>query len=355
MRKFTSLVLISAALLSCKKETQTVTKVDPVTGKTITVEVPVTESDSTGNVVDEVAVAPAIINNNGAYVQTFKLEKGKTYPLITYQKDVQTVTSPDGKSQSGTNETTDEMSFTVNDFVNGVYDISINLVGKKNSQSANGKSVAIDSKAAEPKDEQLKMMWKMNKALAGNKLNLKMDEKGKVISISGFEPIYSKVNAALTSSVKDAATRTQFLNSVKSSFNEKVLREQFSKNLILLPAKGVKVGDKWTQTENATPDGKVKITTNYTLKSVGNGVVVVAVAGGIPPKTDKKTQEGITRTLNSQLTQNGTITLDQNTGWIKNQNIAVKTTQAETLSDGKESQTMKSVSNSSVMVNPAGK
>lgn len=59
--------------------------------------------------------------------------------------------------------------------------------------------------------------------------------------------------------------------------------------------------------------------------------------------------------MSSELVQNGTIKFDQNTGWITNQNINVKTSQIETISDGKQSQSMKSISNSSVMVNPSGK
>lgn len=349
MKKFTAIALISIALISCKKETQTITKVDPKTGKTITVEVPVSDSATAEKAVSNVAIKDSM----GVYKQTFQLEKGKTYPLTTYQKDVQTMTAPDGKSQSGTSETTDEMSFLVNNFENGIYDITINLLGKRNSQSANGKSIVVDTKLAEPKEEQLKMMWKVNKALVGNKLNLKMDQNGKVISITGFDPIYSKVTASVGSVIKDAKQKTAFATSFKESFNEKILKEQFSKNLILIPAKGIKIGEKWSESENATPDGKIKLTTNYILKSVDNGVATIAVNGGIPKKSDKKTQQGITRSMSSELAQNGIITLDQNTGWIKNQTISVKTTQTETLSDGKQSQSMKSVSNSTVVVNPA--
>lgn len=349
MKKFLGIALITITIISCKKETKTITKVDPETGKTITVEVPVTDSATT---VEEVAVIPAIHDSLGVYKQSFKLEKGKSYPLTTFQKDVQTMTAPDGKSQSGTSETTDEMSFTVDNFTNGVYDITINLLGKKNSQSSNGQSISIDTKAPEPKDEQLKMMWKVNKALVGNKLNLKMHQTGKVLSIKGFEPIYTKVTAAVANQIKDPKQKAAFTKSFKDSFNEKVLKDQFTKNLILIPAKGAKVGEKWTQTENATPDGKIKLTTTYTLKNVENGLATISVAGGIPYKSDQRKQEGITRSMSSELNQNGTITLDQNTGWINNQNISVKTTQTETLSDGKEKQTMKSVSNSTVVVNP---
>lgn len=348
MKKITAIALISIALISCKKESQTITKVDPKTGKTITVEVPVSDSATAEKAVSNVAIKDSM----GIYKQTFQLEKGKTYPLTTYQKDVQTMTAPDGKTQSGTSETTDEMSFLVNNFENGIYDITINLLGKRNSQSANGKSIVVDTKLAEPKEEQLKMMWKVNKALVGNKLNLKMDQYGKVISITGFDPIYSKVKASVGSVIKDAKQKTAFANSFKESFNEKVLKDQFSKNLILIPAKGAKIGEKWSESENATPDGKIKLTTNYILKSVDNGVATIAVNGGIPKKSDKKTQQGVTRSMSSELSQNGIITLDQNTGWIKNQTVSVKTTQTETLSDGKQSQSMKSVSNSTVVVNP---
>lgn len=348
MKNITAIALISIALISCKKETKTITKVDPKTGKTVTVEVPVSDS---ANVAKENS-SVAIKDSMGIYKQTFQLEKGQSYPLTTYQKDVQTMTAPDGKSQSGTSETTDEMSFLVNNFENGIYDITINLLGKRNSQSANGKSIVVDTKLAEPKEEQLKMMWKVNKALVGNTLNLKMDQYGKVISITGFDPIYSKVAASVGSVIKDAKQKTAFANSFKESFNEKVLKDQFSKNLILIPAKGAKIGEKWSESENATPDGKIKLTTNYILKSVDNGVATIAVNGGIPKKSDKKTQQGVTRSMSSELSQNGIITLDQNTGWIKNQTVSVKTTQTETLSDGKQSQSMKSVSNSTVVVNP---
>lgn len=353
MRKFTAIALLSITLAACKQETKTVTKVDPETGKTITVEVPVENTADSTNVAKMQAAVPAIHDSLGVYKQTFKLEKGQTYPLVTYQKDIQTMTAPDGKSQSGTSEMTDEMSFTVNDFKNGTYDITINLTGKRNSQSANGKTVSVDTKQAEPKDEQLKMMWKVNKALVGNKLNLKMTESGKVLSITGFDAVYNKISASVGSTIKDPKQKEAFLSSFKQSFNEKMLKDQFDKNLVIIPAKGAKIGEKWSHSENATPDGKIKLTTTYTLKSVDNGVAQIAVNGGIPKKSDKKTQEGITRSMSSELSQNGTITLDQNTGWVKNQNIAVKTVQTETLSDGKQSQTMKSSSNSTVVVNPS--
>ncbi|MPN19484.1 hypothetical protein SDC9_166853 [bioreactor metagenome] len=112
------------------------------------------------------------------------------------------------------------------------------------------------------------------------------------------------------------------------------------------------MGESWSEHENATPDGKVKLITTYVFKGVQNGDAEIAVSGGIPKKSDKQTQQQMSRTMSSELTQSGKILLDQHTGWIKNQTMHVKTSQVETLSDGKQSQTMKSVSNSTVTVNP---
>ncbi|WP_162073412.1 DUF6263 family protein [Chryseobacterium fistulae] len=349
MKNIAVLTLISCiTLFSCKKETAKVTKVDPKTGKTITVEVP---ADSVAKVEEN----PAIKDSLGVFTQSFKLEKGKTYPLTTYQRDVKTMTDPQGKSITATSESTDEMSATVNDIKGNVYDITLNIIAKRNSQSAQGKTIVVDTKQSIPKEDDLKMIWNINKALTNNKLNLKMDNKGNVISITGFEPVYTKVSTAVGTIVKEANQKASIVASLKETFNAEVLKDQLNKNLILIPKKGAKIGEKWTKSENADPSGKIKITSNYVLKNVGNGVAEVSLTGGIPKKTEKKKDGEITHSLSSELVQNGSIKFDQTTGWITNQNITVKTTQIETISDGKQSQSMKSISNSSVMVNPSAK
>ena len=345
MKKITAFALLSIMMVSCKKETAKITKVDEKTGKVITVEVP---KDS----IVEVKNKPAIIDSSGIYKQTFLLEKGKTYPFTTFQKQVITITAPDGKQQSGTNEGTDEVSFTVNDIKDKVYDITINFISKKAVQTGNGKTLTIDSKQPSPKDEALKQEWAMQKALTENKLQMKMDTHGKILSITGFEPVYAKITKTLSGLTKDQKAIKGMQENMKASFNEKSLKDQFSKNILVLPKKGAKIGEQWTETENMSADGKVKLKTTYTLTSVGNGVATISIKGGIPAKTDKQSQGGITHSMSSELSQNGTIVFDQNSGWIKNQDITVKTTQKESMTDGKQSQSMTSTTTSSIKVNP---
>lgn len=349
MKKITALALIAISLAACKKETtKTVTKVNPETGKTETVTVTVPEEE-------KVSTKMAIVDSSGIYKQTFLLEKGKTYPLTSYQRDIQSISTPEGKTMSGTNEITDEMSITVNDFKDNVYDLSINLIGKRNSNSANGKTVISDTKGAQPKEEQLKGMYIINKAMVGNKLNMKMTVNGKINSITGFDTVYKKIDAALVSLVKEPKQKAQVMEGMKASFNEKMLKEQFQKNLTFIPTKGVKIGEKWTDTEDILPGGDIKLTTNYSLVKVADGKAEIAVTGTIPTKTNKRSQEGMTHSMSVGGTQTGKIILDAATGMLLHENVSIKTDQKETLSDGKKSQSITQTSNSSIIINPAYK
>ena len=347
MKKILGIALFTVALVACKKEnTKTITKVNPETGKTetVTVEVPAEEE-----------VKAAIVDSAGIFKQKFYLEKGKTYPLIAYQRDIQNVSTPDGKAVSGTSESTDEMTVTVNDFKDNVYDLSVNLVAKRNSTSANGKTVVSDTKAAAPKEEQLKGMYTINKAITGNKLAMKMDVNGKIISVTGFDPIYTKIATALSGLVKDAKQRTEIVGNFKKGFNEATIKEQFEKNLKIIPAKGVKIGEKWTASEDIIPGGDLKLTSTYALTKVEGGKAEISVNGNIPTKSDKQSKEGITHTMTLGGSQTGKIIFDSNTGWILHENISIKTNQKESISDGKKSQSMSQTSTSSIIINPSYK
>jgi len=346
MKKITALALIAITLVACKKETKTITRVDPKTGKTETVTVEVSA--------EEASKPKAIADSSGVYKQKFILEKGVTYPLVSYQREIQTLNTPDGKTMSGTNETTDEMSVTVNDFKNNIYDLTLNMTGKRMSNSSNGKTITIDTKQAAPKEEALKMDYLVSKGLAGNKLNVKMDSYGNIKSVTGFDAVYNNLKKAIAGTVKDTKQQTAFIESFKTGFNEAMMKEQLGKNLKLLPAKGAKIGDKWTDSEDIVP-GKVKQTLTFTLTKVEDGKAEISVTGVIPSKSDKQTQNGMTHTMSVGGTESGKIIVDENTGWLLNQNLSIKTTQKESVSDGKQTQSMSKNSTTSIIINPSYK
>lgn len=341
IKRIFALGVIGLALVACNNDKKTGQKMNSETGKVESVEIKKEEN----------AAPKAISDSVGVYTQKFILEKGKTYPFSSVQKEVQTIKDPSGKSMKGTQEIVDERNIVVNDFQNGVYDLTINILGKKMTSIADGKTVVIDTKQPAPKDEQLKNIWTINNTLVGSKFSVKMKENGEVISIKGIDELYKKVEKAITPFVKEAEQKKQFVEYFKQGFNEKMLKEEFSAGINILPKKGVKLGESWMISENIDPEGKVKSNITYTLNKIENGVVEVSVKGNIPVKSNKQTQNGITMTMSVEGSQNGTLKIDENTGWVLSSKMNIKTTNKQTMTDGKRTETMTAVSESTVSVN----
>lgn len=341
IKRIFALGVIGLALVACNNDKKTEQKTNSDSGKVENVE----------KKEEENIIQKAISDSAGVYTQKFILEKGKTYPFSSVQKEVQTIKDPSGKSMKGTQEIVDERNIVVNDFQNGVYDLTINILGKKMTSIADGKTVVIDTKQPAPKDEQLKNIWTINNTLVGSKFSVKMKENGEVISIKGIDELYKKVEKSITPFVKEAEQRKQFIEYFKQGFNEKMLKEEFSAGINILPKKGVKLGESWTISENIDPEGKVKSNITYTLNRIENGVAEVSVTGNIPAKSNKQTQNGITMTMSVEGSQNGTLKIDENSGWVLSSKMNIKTTNKQTMTDGKRTETMTAVSESTVSVN----
>ena len=341
IKRIFALGVIGLALVACNNDKKTEQKTNSDSGKVENVE----------KKEEENIIQKAISDSAGVYTQKFILEKGKTYPFSSVQKEVQTIKDPSGKSMKGTQEIVDERNIVVNDFQNGVYDLTINILGKKMTSIADGKTVVIDTKQPAPKDEQLKNIWTINNTLVGSKFSVKMKENGEVISVKGIDELYKKVEKAITPFVKEAEQRKQFIEYFKQGFNEKMLKEEFSAGINILPKKGVKLGESWTISENIDPEGKVKSNITYTLNRIENGVAEVSVTGNIPAKSNKQTQNGITMTMSVEGSQNGTLKIDEKSGWVLSSKMNIKTTNKQTMTDGKRTETMTAVSESTVSVN----
>lgn len=174
IKRILAIGIIGMTLVACSQDKKTTENTDKKTTTTTeNAEKTTTEEEKTESVV------MAISDSAGVYTQKFVLEKGKTYPFSSTQKEIQTIKDHTGKSMSGTQEVVDERNVVVENFENGVYELTLNIVGKKMSSTAEGKTVVVDTKAAAPKEEQLKNIWNINKVLAGSKFTVKMKENGK--------------------------------------------------------------------------------------------------------------------------------------------------------------------------------
>ncbi len=83
-----------------------------------------------------------------------------------------------------------------------------------------------------------------------------------------------------------------------------------------------------------------------------NGIAEITVTGGIPKKTDKQSQNGVTQTVSLQGIQNGSLKLDTQTGWMKSSALTMTSTQSQTLSDGKQTQSATQKNVSTTKINP---
>lgn len=331
--------VLAVVSTACKDEKKTEQRINPETGKVETV------------VVEEKPELKAVADSAGVYTQKFILEKGKTYPFSSTQKEKQTMKVPTGETMSGTQEIVDERSIVVDNFENGVYDLTLNVISKKMTSVADGKTIVIDTKQSAPKDEQLKHLWTINNTLAGSKFGVKMKENGEIISISGIDEVYKKIEKAVTPLIKDANQRKQFVEYFKQGFNENIIKEEFSKGINILPKKGAKIGESWTETENIDPEGKIKSSLTYTLVKVENGFAEISVKGGIPLKTDKQTKNGVTATASIEVNQSGTLQIDEKTGWILSSKMNIKTTNKQSMSDGKRTETATNTSENTITIN----
>lgn len=341
IRRIFAVGVLGLALVACNDNKKTEKKINPETGKEEIVEV-----------VEEVAESKkAISDSAGVFTQKFILEVGKTYPFTSTQKEVQTAKDPTGKSMSGTQEIIDTRNIVVEKFEDGVYDLKLNVVSKRMSSKVDGKTIVVDTNQSAPKDENLKGIWTINSALAGSSFGVKMRENGEIISISGIDAIYKKLEKAITPLIKDANHRKQFLDNFKLGFNEAMIKEEFSKGINILPKKGVKIGESWSETEQVDAEGKIKNTITYTLTKVENGVAEIKVKGGIPKKSEKQTREGITATMSIEGSQNGTIKLDENTGWIQGSKMNTKTINKQSFTDGKTTESGSMTTDISITIN----
>ena len=333
IKRILAIGIIGMTLAACSQDKKSTENTDKKQATT-------TENTANATTEEEKAapVVMAISDSAGVYTQKFVLEKGKTYPFSSTQKEIQTAKNHEGKTMSITQEVVDERNVVVGNFENGVYELTLNIVRKKMTSTAEGKTVVIDTKAAAPKEEQLKNIWNINKVLAGSKFTVKMKENGEVISISGINDLYAKIEKAVSPLIKDANAKKAFIEQFKQGFNEKLIKEEFSKGINILPKKGVKIGESWTETDNITPDGKVKSSVTYTLAKVENGIAEISIKGGIPLKSEKQTQQG-------------NITIDQNTGWIKKSTLNIKTTNKQSMTDGKQTESVTQTSDSTITIN----
>lgn len=270
-------------------------------------------------------------NGSGKKAFQYNLQKGKTYPYTIKEKEEQKIEA-EGKSESITNETYDELTFTINDVVGDVYKVRVNFISKKTTLKAQGKTLSISTNEVAPKDKALAQTYKLYKALVGNSFTMDLDKNGIVSNIKGMEKIYSKVESVVKKDLKGDELNA-FMDAIKSTLNPKVFKAQFEAVRIQFPQSGVQQGDTWSDKPKTSISD-----INYKLTKLDNSVAEVSISSAMKPDSKSDTQNGVTLKASIKGGQNGTIILDASSGWIKKGNIVTTVAESQSMTDGKRTE-----------------
>ena len=141
-------------------------------------------------------------------------------------------------------------------------------------------------------DDQMALMKKLFTGIKGKAFTMKVDEEGKVLSVSGFDEI---IKGMIDSSGVNEDMKLQMRASLQDQFNEQELKNQFAQVFMIFPGKTVKVGDSWQKNYRMGGKTPANFSTTYTVKKMEAGQLTLAAetaiasVGGETEVTGKQT------------------------------------------------------------------
>ena len=144
-------------------------------------------------------------------------------------------------------------------------------------------SLDIDTDLPAPSMEDIaadpaKAMAKIFHAIKGQVFTMVVNAQGELVKVTGFEKIVDNVVDSATAwfNLPEAAKRGM-RDGMSKQFNAKSVTDMMQQSFNNFPGKPVKVGDSWVKNIDTKGDKPNKMTTTYTVKSVGNNEVALSV------------------------------------------------------------------------------
>ncbi|HTM93618.1 MAG TPA: DUF6263 family protein [Flavisolibacter sp.] len=143
-------------------------------------------------------------------------------------------------------------------------EMAMNMGGQKMEFSSEKEVDAMDF---------MQLPSRMFKIVKGKSFTMQVNEKGEVVSVTGFDKIgEAVVNEANLPEEMKPMLRQNF----QQRFNDDAVKQMFSQSFAIFPNKPVKIGDSWKTNTNIM---KEEISTVYTVKNIkGNRVFLTGVS-----------------------------------------------------------------------------
>lgn len=357
MKKIFLAVAIITTFVACKKDNQTEKVVGTnEAGQELVIDEKgdtIVKTEATDTVAKplEIAENTAIKKNeDNTFDFRYNLEKGKTYPITLSVKGVHSAT--DGtKTIKMSNESKKTIEYTVKDVKDGVYTLEVR--SKQYSEKMTdpeGKSMSYDTNGVKPTNKDIAFSWSIYKGMIGKPYTMKVDQKGKVLSVSGLDQIRKQIEASVKSQL--TAEEQKFISEMlKNSLNEKAISAQFEETMNIYPDKKLKLNESWSDSQNIN-EGGLKGNSNLkrTLTNVDSNNTKITVKGG-QKLSGSDEQQGMKMSVNMDADVTGSIVLDTQSGWINNVSLTKKETSKRTMEMNGQKQTMTETATTTTTVN----
>lgn len=347
-----SLLILSAfiVLISCKDKEKNVVGTNEngeelvvdKNGDTITIKDNITTIPT-----EEAALQKA---EDGSYTFRYNLKKGETYPFSLKISTTQSLTDGTQSEKLSSNRTT-EVSYFVEDVVDNKFKLKATFKSfSEDFTSPKGEKLSYSTSSAQPADKDIAQSWKIYKAITGETFQMEVDNKGKVLKVTGLDNVTSAVQAKLKNDFT-AEEQKMIGELLKGTLNSEFIKMQFEETLNIFPDKSMKIGEQWEDSQNIS-EGPIKGTNKVTrtFKSI-NGNVATITVNGVQNVNGKETQQGITMSMSNNATLTGSVDLDLASGWIQKVNLTKSETVKQTMEGQGQKQTMTQTSTTKTTVN----
>jgi len=150
------------------------------------------------------------------------------------------------------------------------------------------------------------MMHRLFSKIKGSSFIMKVDEKGNIQSVTGFDEI---INGIIGSAGLNEEMELQMRASLKDQFSEQELKNQLAPVFVIFPDQEVKQGDSWQRKYRITGKVPADFTTTYTVTQVEGDHVTLDAKSVIGPAGDGMQVNG---------KQSGMLLLNSKTGLVLN-------------------------------------
>jgi hypothetical protein len=195
----------------------------------------------------------------------FNLQKGKLYD---YNMDFSVMQ----QAQSRTSNTDMKWSYSleVADEKKKIKTIKVTYKKIEMSMDMGGQKMEFSSEKKVETNDLMQLPSKMFAAIKGKSFTMEVNEKGEILSVSGFDRIGEVMVNELN---LPAESKPMMLQRFKKQFNDNAVKEIFSQAFNIFPNKTISTGDSWVRRPPARDSSKLNTTTTFTVKNIKDGKV----------------------------------------------------------------------------------